>query len=205
MRSSRLRSVAADIDLERARLLAAAGRERAASELLRRAADDVTPHDPARAARLLAEDALLMLGEHELAAAAASAERAEGLGVPGDSPDALALEIALAATRLAAGGSDAVASLRRACERGEAITDPSLVAWLAQALAAAGEGEAARPMLARQVEQHRVAGDVWSLQQELLGLADLELRAGQLRRSARGGARDAPTRRRARQRARASP
>ena len=31
--------VAADIDLERARLLAAAGRERAASELLRRAAD----------------------------------------------------------------------------------------------------------------------------------------------------------------------
>ena len=172
--------VAADIDLERARLLAAAGRERAASELLRRAADDVTPHDPARAARLLAEDALLMLGEHELAAAAASAERAAGLGVPGDSPDALALEIALAATRLAAGGSDAVASLRRACERGEAITDPSLVAWLAQALAAAGEGEAARPMLARQVEQHRVAGDVWSLQQELLGLADLELRAGQL-------------------------
>ena len=172
--------VAADIDLERARLLAAAGRERAASELLRRAADDVTPHDPARAARLLAEDALLMLGEHQFAAAAASAERAEGLGVPGDSPDALALDIALAATRLAAGGSDAVASLRRACERGEAIIDPSLVAWLAQALAAAGEGEAARPMLARQVEQHRVAGDVWSLQQELLGLADLELRAGQL-------------------------
>ena len=74
--------ITADIELERGRLLAAAGCEHAADELLRRAADDVTPHDPQRATRLLAEDALLMLGEHELAAAAASAERADGLGAP---------------------------------------------------------------------------------------------------------------------------
>jgi DNA-binding CsgD family transcriptional regulator len=173
--------VAADIQLERARLLAAAGRERAASQLLRRAADDVAPHDPARAARLLAEDALLLLGEYELAAAVASAERAAGLGAPADSPEALGTQIALAATRFAAGGDgEALATLRRAIELGEASDDASLVAWLAHVLAAAGQGEAARPMLARLLEQHRVAADVWALQQELVALSDLELRAGQL-------------------------
>ena len=174
--------VAADIELERARLLAAAGRERAASALLRRAADDVTPLDPARAARLLAEDALLLLDEHELAAATASAERAAAaLGARDHSPTALAPAIALAATRLAAGaGDDALATLQHACELGDDIADPSLGASLAHALAAAGEGESARPMLARLLEQHRVAGDLWSLQQELVALADLELRAGQL-------------------------
>jgi len=62
---------------------------------------------------LLAEDALLMLGAHELAAATASAERAVALGAADDSPTALAPAIALAATRLAAGDGDAGA-LRRA-------------------------------------------------------------------------------------------
>ena len=173
--------VAADIELERARLLAAAGRERAASRLLRRAADEVAPQDPARAARLLAEDALLLLGEYQLAAAVASAERAAGLGAPAGSPDAPGPRIALAATQLAAGGdAEALATLRQAGELGEAGDDASLVAWLAHVLAAAGEGEAARPMLARLLEQHRVEADVWSLQQELVALSDLELRAGQL-------------------------
>ena len=172
--------IAADIDLERARLLAAAGRERAAGELLRRAADDIAQHDPARAARLLAEDALLMLGEHELAAAEASAERATGLGAQSNSPDDPAPEIALAATRLATGRDDALATLQRACELAEALPDTLLVSALAHALAAAGEGEAARPMLARLVEQHRVTGDILSLQQELVAVADLELRAGRL-------------------------
>jgi DNA-binding CsgD family transcriptional regulator/tetratricopeptide (TPR) repeat protein len=173
--------ISADIELERGRLLAAAGCEHAAGEVLRRAADDVVPHDPQRATRLLAEDALLMLGEHELAAAAASCERATGLGTPDESPAGLALEIALAATRLATGsGDDAVATLQAACQLGEAIADPTLVAWLSHALSAAGEGESVRPLLARMLEQHRVAGDLWSLQQELVALADLELRGGQM-------------------------
>jgi DNA-binding CsgD family transcriptional regulator len=173
--------VVADIELERARLLAAAGRERAASELLRRAADDVTAHDPTRAARLLAEDALLLLGERELAAATASAERAAALGAREHSPTALAPSIALAATRLASGaGADALATLQHVCELDVDTTDSSLGPMLAHALADAGEGETARPMLARLLEQHRVAGDLWSLQQELVALADLELRAGNL-------------------------
>jgi DNA-binding CsgD family transcriptional regulator len=173
--------VAADIELERARLLAAAGRERAASALLRRAAEDVTSLDPARAARLLVEDALLLLDEHELAEASASAGRAAGLGVPEHSPSALAVASALAATRLAAGaGDEAVATLQHACELGDEIAESSLGPSLAHALAAVGEGESARPLLARLLEQHRVAGDLWSLQEELVALADLELRAGQL-------------------------
>ena len=105
-------------------------------------------------------------------AAAASAEHAAELGAPADSLDAPGPQIALAATRFAAGGdAEALATLRRAGELGEAIDDASLVAWLAHVLAAAGQGEAARPMLARLLEQHRVAADVWSLQQELVALA----------------------------------
>ncbi|MDX6537725.1 MAG: hypothetical protein QOD37_2066, partial [Gaiellales bacterium] len=174
-------AVAADIELERARLLAAAGRERAASQLLRRAADDVAPHDAARAARLFAEDALSLLGQYDIAAAVASAERAAGLAAPEGSTAALAADIALAATRFAAGVEDEPPPmLRWACELCEASEDVALAASLAHALAAAGLGEAARPMLGRLLDQHRVASDVLSLQQELVALADLELRAGQL-------------------------
>jgi DNA-binding CsgD family transcriptional regulator len=173
--------LAADIQLERARLLAAAGRERASSALLRRAADDVAPLDPARAARLLAEDAFLLLDELELAEAAASAERAAGLDLPDHSPSALAVATARAATRLAGGaGGDVLATLQQACEQGDELADSSLGPALAHALAAAGESETVRPLLARLLEQHRVAGDLWSLQEELVALADLELRAGQL-------------------------
>ena len=71
---------------------------------------------------------------------------------------------------------DAAARMRARRRHHRFLAGPAL----AHALAAVGEGECARPMLARLLEQDRVAGDLWSLQEELVALADLELRAGQL-------------------------
>ena len=63
---------------------------------------------------------------------------------------------------------------------GDEIADASLGPSLAHALAAVGEGESARPMLARLLEQHRVAPDCASCHRpDLSGQQQVPRLAGQ--------------------------
>lgn len=171
-------SLTADLELERSRLLAEAGHERAAADSLERAADRAEQQHPKRAIALLVERAQLLLELDELAAADASAARASALAALG-SFETAALRRALVAVALARGELDPdepAAGGRDAADD----SDPALGARLARALALAGDRAGARRLLSDLLEQHRVEGDLWSLQLELCAQAELELRSGRL-------------------------
>ena len=168
----------ADLELERSRLLVEAGHERAAAELLERAADRVEQRHPERGITLLVERAQLLLEHDDVAAAGAAAARAAALAAHA-SVESAGLRRALAAVALAR-GELGPAELTAAGHDGAEEGDPAFGARLARVLTIAGDRTGARGLLSDLLERHRVTGNLWSLQLELCAQADLELRSGQL-------------------------
>lgn len=164
----------ADIQHVRGRIEMVCGRPAAARELFLSEAEAVAALDPARAAVMLVEAAMLEFWTESKEEALATVRRAAALaeGTPAAGRARIVLEALEATWRLPVGGA-AAAAVELPVD-GEELAPPAFLVTIVQALMHLGERERAGRLAKRYVERARSLGAVGALPEALLALAITE-------------------------------
>jgi len=169
------RLLRADIQHVRGRVEMVCGRPADARELFLSEAEAVAALDPARAAAMLVEGAMLEFRTESKEAALATARRASALaeGTPTAGRARIVLEALEATWRLPVEGTDA-AAVELPID-GEELPPPAFLVTTVHALLHLGEHERARRLANRYVERARALGAVGALPEALLAQAFTEI------------------------------